>query len=673
MVTALTGEVDRTQVRLAELVAALSLGIDLGFGQPMEHVLRQCLISLRLAEGIGLDEEQRAVVYYTALLINVGCHSDAHEQAKWFGDDIALKSVKYDHEPRSIRMAATGMRALGSGQAPLHRFRLGLAFALSGHREVDGMIAHHAAIARAMAEQLSLPTEVLDAIGASYERWDGRGWPGDLGGDDIPLASRIAHVAEFIEVANRLGGVPAVRRLAQERSGGDFDPVVARLVDAEADVILSGLDTVGAWSAVIDAEPALAIVLTDDSLNAALLAIGNFVDLKSPYFLGHSRAVAELSAEAGARFGLAETDVQLVRRAGLVHGLGRLGISNAILDKRGPIGAGEWERVRMQPYLTDRMLRQSEALAPIARIAVQHRERLDGSGYPRGLSGSAISREARVLAVADSYQAMREPRPHRASRTAEEAAAELLAEVKAGRYDADAVAAVLGAAGHRVARRREGLAGLTPREVEVLRLLARGLSNKEIAARLVISPKTVSNHAEHIYAKINAPTRTAASLFAMQHASCPRRSSRPPSPPEQSADLHCLHVLHHHGLGLVELGRRAEQHELGARLVFDRDVTGRRVERVSGFEHFFAIGVTKRHRSADDVAPVRTLATIIREALEKRARIDVLMERREVHGIVLEHPGTVGHRAKLAAARRAFPRNPRHLDRPPRGLVVNRG
>ena len=521
METALTGQVDRTQIRLAELVAALSLGIDLGFGQPMEHVLRQCLIALRLAEGIGLDEEQRAVVYYTALLINVGCHSDAHEQAKWFGDDIALKSVKYDHEPRSIRMAAMGIRALGSGQAPLHRFRLGLAFALSGHREVDGMIAHHAAIARAMAEQLSLPTEVLDAIGASYERWDGRGWPGDLEGDDIPLASRIAHVAEFIEVANRLGGVPAVRRLAQERSGGDFDPVLASLVDAEADVILSGLDTVGAWSAVIDAEPALAIVLTDDSLNAALLAIGNFVDLKSPYFLGHSRAVAELAAEAGARFGLAEPDVQLVRRAGLVHGLGRLGISNAILDKRGPIGAGEWERVRMQPYLTDRMLRQSEALAPIARIAVQHRERLDGSGYPRGLSGSAISREARILAVADSYQAMREPRPHRASRTAEEAAAELLAEVKAGRYDADAVAAVLGAAGHRVARRREGPAGLTPREVEVLRLLARGLSNKEIAARLVISPKTVSNHAEHIYAKINAPTRTAASLFAMQHGLLP--------------------------------------------------------------------------------------------------------------------------------------------------------
>ena len=243
----------------------------------------------RVAAGRGARarEEQRAVVYYTALLVNVGCHSDAHEQAKWFGDDIALKSIKYDHEPRSMRMAATGMRFLGAGNPPLHRFRLGLAFALSGHREVDGMIAHHAAIARTMAEQLSLPSEVATAVGAAYERWDGRGWPGELEGEDVPLASRVAHVAEYIEVANRLGGVAAAKQLARERSGGDFDPALADLVEAEGDVILSGLDTVGAWGAVIDAEPALAVVLVGERFDAALLAIASFVDLKSPYFLGH--------------------------------------------------------------------------------------------------------------------------------------------------------------------------------------------------------------------------------------------------------------------------------------------------------------------------------------------------------------------------------------------------
>jgi HD-GYP domain-containing protein (c-di-GMP phosphodiesterase class II) len=515
------GEVDRAHVRLAELVAALSLGIDLGFGQPMEHVLRQCLIALRLAEGSGLDDEQRAVVYYTALLINVGCHSDAHEQAKWFGDDIALKSIKYDHEPRSLRMAASGMRFLGSGHPPLHRFRLGLEFVLSGHREVDDMIAHHAAIARSMADQLSLPDEVLEAIGAAYERWDGRGWPGELGGEQVPLASRVAQVAEFVEVAHRVGGVQAAKDLARERRGDHFDPTLADLVEAEADVILSGLDRVGVWEAVIEAEPALAVVLSGERLDAALAAIANFVDLKSPYFLGHGRAVAELAAEAGARLDLPEAELRLLRRAGLMHGLGRLGVSNAILDKRGPLGAGEWERVRLQPYLTERMLRQSEALAPVARIAVQHRERLDGSGYPRGLSGAAGARPARILGAADAYQAMREPRPHRPPRSPGEAAAELRVEVRAGRLDGDAVEAILGAAGHRVLRRREGPAGLTPREVEVLRLLARGLSNKEIAERLVISPKTVGNHVEHIYTKIGASTRAAASLFAMQHGLLP--------------------------------------------------------------------------------------------------------------------------------------------------------
>jgi HD-GYP domain-containing protein (c-di-GMP phosphodiesterase class II) len=173
--------------------------------------------------------------------------------------------------------------------------------------------------------------------------------------------------------------------------------------------------------------------------------------------------------------------------------------------------------VRLSPYLTERMLSQSAALAPLAEIAVQHRERLDGSGYPRGLAGNAISRPARILGAADAYQSMREPRPHRTALSADEAAAELRADVKAGRLDADAVDAVLVAAGHRVQRRKEWPAGLTTREVDVLRLLARGLSSKEIAQELVITPKTARNHIEHIYAKIGASSRVPASLFATQH------------------------------------------------------------------------------------------------------------------------------------------------------------
>jgi DNA-binding CsgD family transcriptional regulator len=175
----------------------------------------------------------------------------------------------------------------------------------------------------------------------------------------------------------------------------------------------------------------------------------------------------------------------------------------------------------MQPYLTERMLQQSGALGPIGAVAVQHRERLDGSGYPRAISGGAISTAARVLGAADAYQAMCEPRPHRPALSAAQAATQLRSEVRAGRFDGDAAEAVLTAAGHRAVRRREGPAGLTAREVDVLRLVARGLASQEIATRVVISPKTARNHIEHIYAKTGANTRVMASLFAMEHGILP--------------------------------------------------------------------------------------------------------------------------------------------------------
>jgi HD-GYP domain-containing protein (c-di-GMP phosphodiesterase class II) len=509
------------ETRLAELVAALSLGVDLGFGQPMEHVLRQCMIALRLAERLGLDEDERLVVYYTALLVNVGCHTDAHEQARWFGDDIAMKSGKYDYEFRSIRAAMASLRLIGAGRPPLQRLRVGVDLAVHGRRDLEGMIERHALLARRLAEQLGLPEAVQCAVGASYEQWDGHGWPGELKGSDVPIASRLAQAAEFVEVAHRVGGISAAVALVRKRSGGQFDPQLSALLCADPNAILDGLDAARTWDAVIAAEPALGVRLTSDQLDDALTAVADFVDLKSPYTLGHGRAVAELAAAAGAGLGMSDDELVLLRRAGLVHGLGRLGVSNAIWDKAGPLGAGEWERVRLHPYLTERMLRQSPSLAPLGAIAVEHRERLNGSGYPKGLSGAALSMPSRILGAADAYQSMREPRPHREALAADQAAAELRADVRAGLFDHDVVEAVLAVAGHRVLRRREGPAGLTAREVDVLRLLAVGLSSKEIATKLVISPKTARNHIEHIYAKIGATNRSTASLFAMQNGLLP--------------------------------------------------------------------------------------------------------------------------------------------------------
>ena len=349
-----------------------------------------------------------------------------------------------------------------------------------------------------LGEQLGLSEPVCDGIAASYERWDGRGWPGDLKGDLVPLPARIAQFAEYVEVANRVDGVAGATRMARQRRGKQFDPQVVDALMQDAAAILPAADDASSWSAVVDAEPGLSVLLDDERFDRALEAIATFVDLKSPYFLGHARAVADLAAEAGAGLGLGDDEVLRLRRAGLVHNFGRLGVSNAILDKRGPLGAGEWERLRLQTYITERMLQQSEALAPLAPSALppQLARILTGGQRVSGDAGTETSaRGARRGAAA--------------------------AELRTGPFDAQAVEAVLGAAGHRVPRRREGPAGLTPREVEVLRLLARGLSNKEIAQRLSISPKTVGNHAEHIYAKIDAQSRAAAAYFAMQQGLLP--------------------------------------------------------------------------------------------------------------------------------------------------------
>jgi HD-GYP domain-containing protein (c-di-GMP phosphodiesterase class II) len=511
--------------RMAELLAALSLGIDLGFAQPMEHVLRQCRIALRMCELLGLGDDERVAVYYTALLVNVGCHTDAHEQAYWCGDDIALKATKYEHEPFSLGDIAATVRLLGSGSTPLHRVRVAFDFAISGRKEVDTMIAGHARLARSLAEELRLPDLVVAAVGASYERWDGKGWPGELRGDAVPLASRITQLAEFVEVAHRTGGIEAARAIAKRRAGKQFDPHLVAVLIADAEKVFHGIDELGSWDAVIDSEPALTVVLSPRECDAALEAIARFVDLKSPYRLGHAAAVAELAATAGRHLGVPDDEARALYRAALVMSYGNLGVSNAIWDKPGPLTASEWERVRLAPHLTERMLHQSEALAPLGRIAVQHRERLDGSGYPRGLTGPAITGAGRILAAADAYQAMREPRPYRDARTADDAARELRSDVRAGRLDGPAVDAVLRAAGHRVGRRRDGPAGLTAREVEVLCLLARGMSNKQIAAELVITPKTAGNHVEHIYTKIGATGRAGASLFAMQHGLLPESTT----------------------------------------------------------------------------------------------------------------------------------------------------
>jgi HD-GYP domain-containing protein (c-di-GMP phosphodiesterase class II) len=509
----------RDRVGLAELVALLSLGTDLGLGQPMEHMIRACLIALRMGERLGLTESERGVVYYSGLLAWVGCHTDAYEQAKWFGDDTTLKrDAHYFYDMGRVGPAISFVltHVGGPERSLAARTRVGMAFISDGLRAMRALAENHYRATDELVDRLDLGEDVRKSLRQTYERWDGRGAYG-MKGEEIALSSRLINLADVVEVFARAGGVEAAIIVARERSGTQFDPELVDAFCEQAQIVLAELDHAPSWEAVIAAEPALGREIAGEELDHALESIGEFAELKSPNIMGHVHAVRGLVTEAATSFGLPDADQAELRRAACVYDLGRLGVPNTVWDKPGPLSRSELERVRTHPYLGERMLAFAPSLEGLGRIAVQHHERLDGSGYPRGLSGDQIESTARLLAAADVYQALREPRPHRRARAAQDAAGELRREVTAGRLDGDAVDSVLRAAGHKAGRRHEWPAGLTTRELEVLRLLARGLSNKQIAAELVISPKTAGSHVEHIYRKIDASNRAQASLFAMRH------------------------------------------------------------------------------------------------------------------------------------------------------------
>jgi HD-GYP domain-containing protein (c-di-GMP phosphodiesterase class II) len=272
------------------------------------------------------------------------------------------------------------------------------------------------------------------------------------------------------------------------------------------------------WAHALDGEPWPQVRLAPAEVDAGFAAFAALAGLKSPWLREHSTATADLAEAAAWRLGLPAESVTFLRRAALAADLGRVGVSNAIWEKAGPLGFGEWERVRLHPHFTERAFAQSEALAPIGLLAGSHHERLDGSGYHRGLRGSTLDRAKRILAAADSYTAMRAARPYRAALDATAAEAELRREVDEGRLDAEAVDAVLAAAGHRVPKRsRELPAGLTRRELEVLLALVLGHSNQSIADDLGISAKTVGHHVQHVYQKAGVRSRAAATVWAYEH------------------------------------------------------------------------------------------------------------------------------------------------------------
>jgi HD-GYP domain-containing protein (c-di-GMP phosphodiesterase class II) len=517
---------------MAELVGALSLATDLGLGQPQEHVLRQTVLARRLAAAAGLSGREQRLVCYVSLLAWVGCIADSHELARWFGDDLRLRADSYQVDKAGLPLMRFMLGHVGAGAPPLRRLTMIGRFLAEGAGEASQSFVAHCQTTGDIASRLGLDAEVGRALAHAFERWDGKGVPAGLAGEQIDPVMRVVQIADDAEVFDRIGGPDAAVTMLRGRRGTEFDPALVDLCSAG---LFGGLDSVDSWEAAIgDAGGlGLGLELSEAELTTALEAFADYADLKSPSRLGHSRGVAVLAAEAARHLGLPADHVRLVQRAALVHDLGVIGVPTSVWDKAGPLSPAERERVRTHPYLTERILSRQPRLAEIGAIAGLHHERADGSGYPRGLRGEAIPLGARLVAVADVLHALGEDRPHRRRLDAASRAAALRAEAKAGRLDPDAVDAVLHAAGHRVPRRPALPAGLSPREAEVLILVARGLQNKEIARRMSVSARTVSSHLEHAYTKIGVTTRGAAAMYAMGHGlvMSERSGAHPAAPP----------------------------------------------------------------------------------------------------------------------------------------------
>jgi HD-GYP domain-containing protein (c-di-GMP phosphodiesterase class II) len=506
------------RLRTAELLAALSLAIDLGVGQPMEWVLRSCLLAVHLSRQLGLGEHDCQDAYYLSLLRHVGCTATAAGDAAMFGDELTVAegmTLDMDDMPQVMgfvfRHVAKDRPFLARAQAIARMFAAGPGGAAANHTV-------HCDVAVRIAKTLGFGQGIQHGLWQIYERWDGKGTPGQRKGEDLALPVRVIHLAQDAATFAQLGGVEAAVTAARARSGRVYDPAIVETFCRVAPDLLPSLAAESTWQAVLAAEPGAHTWIAGAQVDTAIEVIADFTDLKSPFTVGHSRGVAGLAAAAAERCGLPGADIVAVRRAGLLHDLGRVGVSAGIWGKPAPLTDSEWERVRLHPYYTERVLARSDALAPLGALAALHHERLDGSGYHRRVTSAALAPGARILAAADVYHALTEPRPHRPAYAAGAAADALRREVQAGRLDGDAVDAVLSAAGHRVQRvRRAWPSGLSEREVEVLRLLARGHSNRQVAAALVIAEKTVGHHVQHIYDKIDVSTRAAATLFALQH------------------------------------------------------------------------------------------------------------------------------------------------------------
>lgn len=507
---------------MGELAATFALAQDNCFGQPLESQLRSCLLGIWMCDAAGFEQRIRDTVYWVALLRYIGCTGHAHEVATVFGDEIAIRAQTLIHDSAD----------------PAEVMRDVVAFATAAHppEAHDGIIkglregAHDWAVHNfgtgcdvgdIILHRLDFDTEVRKALAHTFERWNGHGYPHGTTGTDIPLAMRIVHISHDMEAIGRRFSPEEALLAVVDRRDRTYDPNLADLFALHGAEWLERLSKLDPWDAVLEEEPAPHRQLRGDELDNALLVAADFIDLKSPFMAGHSRRCAELATAAAERLKCDRSTIKRIWRAALVHEFGTTAVPNSIWDKPGPLTRAERDRVEIHAMLTEQILRRSEALAVLNSVAACHHEKADGSGYHKGLTAGGLDPGALVLEAADIYIGLTSDRADRPAISEKEAAAELGRLADSGQLDADASDAVLAAAGHdrpkRAASRRPLPGGLTKRELEVLRLAARGLTIQQIADELFIAPKTADSHIQHIYTKIQVSNRATAALWAMEN------------------------------------------------------------------------------------------------------------------------------------------------------------
>lgn len=499
----------RERLRLTELLASLSLATDLGTGQPLGHGLRTSLLAVRLARQMGLDDEEVRSVQQFSLLRFLGCTADSAETARLAGGDDQAFNAAFAPVLNGTQFEAlqTVIREVGNGRRLLTRSRLLLA-ALVDPEEPAAGLAAHCEVATMLARRLGLEGDVITALSAAYERWDGKGHPNGLRGETLPVPVRVGVVARDIDLFTEEG--LDAQKILKSRRDMAYDPAVV-----DAYYSLSTPHPEADWHKVLESEPQPFKYVND--IDSVFEVIADFVDLKSPWTRGHSREVARLAEAAAVEAGLSTPEIAQLRHAGLAHDVGRVGVPNGIWDKPATLSTDEWEQVRLHSYLTDRILSRCPQLATLAALASSHHERLDGSGYHRQSTANQLSTAARLLAAADTLAALRSARPHRPMLDMSAAANLMRRDVDGGRLDSEAVEAVITAAGGEAKHpTTPNPSGLTNREVEVLQHLCRGLTNRQVAEELFISPKTVGRHVENIYSKIGVSTRAGAAVYAME-------------------------------------------------------------------------------------------------------------------------------------------------------------